>query len=155
MVPRSFEYAHPRTALGWLPVAVLTACLLTGCDDESGDAKSSTAAATAAAQSKAAAAAMEKVRKQCDQLGQTCGQKDKHKKKIAEECRAEAKQPAEKGCADRAVAMYECYEKKICTKDERIWALDDFRVLTERTKNCVDERVALQKCLAGAMAAGS
>lgn len=134
---------------GWLPVAALAACALVGCDDDgSSGATPDAGQAKVQAQAKAVEQATKKMNERCEQLGQTCGQKDKHKETIAKECKEAAKKHVATGCVTQGVAMYDCYEKKLCTKDERIWALDDFRVLAKRVKQCVDERVALQKCFA-------
>lgn len=141
------QRAPIRTVLGWLAVVPLTACLLAACEDDGGSAKPATS--TAQATAKAAAKGVEQLTKRCEQLGKACGQQDKHKEDIAKACQEAAKSQAEKGCADQVVATYDCFEKELCTGDERIWALDDFRVLAERHEKCVKEREASNKCMGG------
>jgi hypothetical protein len=83
----------------------------------------------------------------CAKLAAACGDKDKHVDKIADGCKAAAKKEGEKGCADKASALYDCYEKEVCGKADKIWALDDMRVLAERANVCAAERTALTTCV--------
>lgn len=123
---------------------MLTACEKSG----SGNAKED-AGEKAEQKQESAAEKTEKLNKRCDALGQGCGEKEKNKEKITEECKEAAKKQVEKGCADKVVAAYDCYEKEICEKIEKIWVLDDFRVLTERHEKCVEERKAGHECVTG------
>jgi hypothetical protein len=96
---------------------------------------------------KPAAPSLEELNKRCEQLGKTCGDKDNHQDKIVEQCKQAAKIQAANGCAAKAVTAYDCYEKEICTKADKVWAMDDFRVLAERHSKCVAERNASEECL--------
>lgn len=83
----------------------------------------------------------------CEQLAKACGDKPKHVEKITAECwQTSAKQVA-KGCIDQATVVYDCYEKELCTKDTKVWTIDDLRVLSDRHTKCVAERDLLRKCL--------
>ena len=83
----------------------------------------------------------------CEQLGMACGDKDKHVEKLVEECSTAATKQVEKGCADKANALYDCYQKEVCgSTTEKVWALDDLRVLATRHKKCDAERTALTTC---------
>ena len=115
-----------RRLLGCLPVAALAVCALAACKDK--DPK------TVALETR------------CEQLAKTCGDKDKHSAKLVDECKAAAKKQVEKGCADKATAAYDCYESQLCGA-EKVWALDDFRVLADRHKKCTAERDALRDCV--------
>lgn len=136
--------AH-RTLHGCLSVAALAACLLLGCKDE-GDAKAD-AAATASASAQAGAGPLDK---RCDKLGKACGAKDKHQEKIVEECKVAAAKQVEKGCTDKVVALYDCYERDICETINKVWAMEDFRVLADRHTKCVPERKATDTCVGDA-----
>src|SRR5262245_52158639 len=135
-----------RTNLGRLARAAIAACLLMACDDSS-DTKAD--AGDAGKQAEANKAHTEKLTERCKKLGEACGEKDKHKAKITEECTEAAKLQVEKGCSEKVVAAYDCYQKEVCVKDNKIWALDDFRVLSDRNKKCLDERKAASDCVAG------
>jgi hypothetical protein len=87
------------------------------------------------------------IEKRCEQLGRVCGDKDKHDQKIIDGCKAAATKQVEKGCTDQAAAVYDCYEKELCGGDEKVWALDDLRVLADRHKKCETERAALRECV--------
>jgi len=84
--------------------------------------------------------------RRCEQLGMVCGDKDKHVDKLAEQCSQKATKQVEKDCADKAAALYDCYEKQLCGKTEKVWALDDLRVLADRHKACIAEHKALTDC---------
>lgn len=84
--------------------------------------------------------------KRCEQLAKACGDKDKHIEKLVGECKEAAKKQVEGGCKDKAIAAYDCYEKELCSEGEKVWALDDFRVLSDRHKKCVAERDAARDC---------
>ncbi|MGE5184391.1 MAG: hypothetical protein ACM31C_20115 [Acidobacteriota bacterium] len=83
----------------------------------------------------------------CEQLGKTCGDSDKHIDKIVEGCKQAA--AGEKSCADKVAALYDCYEKELCGKGDKIWAVDDLRVLAERNNKCAAERKAVADCTGG------
>ena len=83
----------------------------------------------------------------CEQMAKACGDNDKHIEKLIEECKDTAKKQVEKGCADKAIAVYDCYQKEACGKGDRVWALEDLRVLADRQKQCVAERDALGQCV--------
>jgi hypothetical protein len=121
-----------RTFLGWLPVAALAVCVWTGCKDKTEEAKPQ--------------ASTTDHEKRCLQLGKICGDKGKHVEKIVDECKQAATKQAEKGCTDKVAAVYDCYEKELCGTGDKVWALDDLRVLAERHKKCVAERDAARQC---------
>jgi len=83
----------------------------------------------------------------CEQLGKFCGEKDKHTAKIAEECKAATKAQADKGCASKVTALYDCYEKDVCGINDRVWALGDVKVLATRKTKCAAEQTALDACM--------
>lgn len=81
----------------------------------------------------------------CDQLAKSCSD-DKHASKLADECKAAA---AKQGCPDKVSAMYECYEKDVCTATDKAWALDDLKKLADRKQACANERKAVLECPGG------
>jgi len=83
------------------------------------------------------------VDKRCEQLGKACGDNDKHVDKFVDECKQAAKK---QDCADKATAVYDCYEKELCGKGDKIWTLEDLRVLADRHGKCVAERNAAREC---------
>jgi len=85
--------------------------------------------------------------KRCETLAKACGDEDKHITKIVEECKQAAQKQEEKKCVDKATAAYDCYEKELCGKTDKVWALDDFRVLADRHSKCVAERDAARDCV--------
>jgi hypothetical protein len=124
-----------RRLLGCLAIAALAVGSWTGCKDkDKGD----------AAKTQASAADLDA---KCQHLAVACGDKDKHAEKITEECKLAAKQQVEKGCTDKAIAVYDCYEKQLCGKADKVWALDDLRVLVDRQNKCVAERTAIDECI--------
>lgn len=124
-----------RRLLGCLAIAALAVGPWTGCKDkDKGD----------AAKPQASAADLDG---KCQRLAAACGDNDKHVEKITEECKLAAKQQAEKGCIDKAIAVYDCYEKQLCGKADKVWALDDLRVLVDRQNKCVAERTAIGACV--------
>jgi hypothetical protein len=129
-----------------MAMAALAAGVLTACDKDDGSGDSTKDPTASSASSAAKALSLET---RCEQLGKACGEKDKHKDAITKACKAAAKEQTEKGCADKATAAYDCYEKELCGKIKKIWALDDFRVLTERHNMCVEARKASEACVAG------
>lgn len=80
----------------------------------------------------------------CEQLGKICGDTDAHIAKIVDACKQAATKQA--SCADKVTALYDCYEKDVCNKADRVWALEDMRVLAERNKLCAAERTAVATC---------
>ena len=84
----------------------------------------------------------------CEQLGKACGDNGKHVQKIVAECKEAAKEQVVSGCAEKAVAAYDCYEKNLCGGADKVWALEDLRVLSERHGKCVVERDASSACVA-------
>jgi hypothetical protein len=114
--------------LGWASVAVLATCMGMGCKGD-GD--------QAASESDLIA--------RCDQLAQACGDADKHVQTIGQECKNLAEEAGE--CAAEALALYDCYERQLCPRDDDVWAFDDLRVLSDRHHKCLEERDALNVCL--------
>ena len=82
----------------------------------------------------------------CQHLAAACGDQGKHVDKMAAECKDLAKSQTAKGCAAKAITLYECYEKELCGKADKVWAVDDLRVLSERQGKCVAEHAALSEC---------
>ena len=80
----------------------------------------------------------------CEQLSKTCGDNEKHVAKLLEGCKQAA--TAQASCADKVAALYDCYEKQVCGKGDRIWAYEDLGVLSARTNACVTERKAVSEC---------
>ncbi len=85
--------------------------------------------------------------KRCEELGKACGDNDKHVEKIIDECKQAAKRQVEKGCTDKALAAYSCYEKDVCGNGDKVWAVDDLRVLADRHSKCVAEGSASRECV--------
>ena len=83
----------------------------------------------------------------CERLGTACGDGDKHVQKLVDGCKQAMTAQADKGCTDKVNAAYDCYEKELCGKADKIWAYDDLRVLTERTGKCKAERDAVAACV--------
>ena len=83
----------------------------------------------------------------CEQLAKACGDADKHGAKLVEDCKQAAKKQLEKVCGDKATAMYDCYEKELCGKGDKVWTLEDLRVLADRHNKCAAERTALSTCV--------
>ena len=124
----------PRRFFGCLPVAALVLCTwtATACKDKGDAAKTQASAVDFDAR--------------CAQLAKACGDNDKHVEKILEECKQVFKKQAEKGCTDKAIAVYDCYEKDLCGTVGKVWTLDDLRVLSERHGKCEAERNARLVC---------
>src|SRR6185436_13518544 len=99
----------PRRLLGCLPVAALALCAWTACKDK-GDAAKAPPSAT-------------ELDRRCVQLAKACGEKDKHIEKILEECMTAAKKQVESSCTAKVVTVYDCYEKELCGKGDKVWAL--------------------------------
>lgn len=118
----------------WLPLA-LCALLACGGKDEAPEAEPA----------KPTAAPVDD--KRCLQLAKLCGDKAKHVDKIVEECKAGAVKEAAKGCTDKVTAVYDCYQRELCGKAEKVWTLPDLRVLAERHGKCENERTAAKSCM--------
>lgn len=125
-----------RNLASCLSIAILTVCVGTGCKDKDkgGTTKTSGTAAD--------------LDQRCQHLAAACGDQGKHVDKIADECKVTAKTQVAKGCTGAAIAAYRCYEAELCGKADKVWAVDDLRVLAERQGKCVDERAALATCVA-------
>jgi hypothetical protein len=82
--------------------------------------------------------------KRCERLGKVCGDQDKHIQKVTDECKQAAKTQA--SCITEVAAVYSCYEKELCGGKEKVWALDDLRVLADRHGKCVAERDVSRAC---------
>lgn len=115
-------------ALQSVLLAVLAACVWTGCDNSD---KTPLAAYLVA---------------HCQQLAKACGDADQHVETIAAECAQAGEKQLAHGCAAEALAAYDCFEKNLCGKGDQVWALDDLRVLSERHGECTAQREALRAC---------
>ena len=123
-----------RRFLGCLPIAALVVGGATACKDKgTGD----------AAKTQASAADLDQ---RCQRLGKLCADKVKHVDKLIAECQQDAKQQVEHGCTAQVIAVYDCYEKSVCSTGEKVWALGDLHVLAERHGKCVAERKASSAC---------
>jgi hypothetical protein len=123
-----------RRLLARLPVAVLVVCAWTACKDKAAPAKKQ--------------ATVDDLEQRCRLVGQACGDKEKHIEKLTAECQQAIKKQVEKGCTAKAVAMYDCYLKELCGGSEKVWALEDLGVRSDRHKKCVAERNASRECVA-------
>ena len=126
-----------RPLLGCVPVAALVVCVWTGCGKDKGD---------KGGEGKTPASSSDLVTR-CEQLGKACGDSDKHVQKIVEECKEAAKEQVVSGCTEKAVAAYDCFQEQLCGKGDKVWALDDLRVLADRHGKCVAERDASRACV--------
>jgi hypothetical protein len=120
--------------------AALATCALTGCKDKDKDKDKGDVA-------KAPTGAGD-FTERCTRLAKACGDTDKHIEKILEECKQATMQLAAKGCGDKTLAVYDCYEKDLCGTAGKVWTLDDLRVLSERHNKCTAERTARAECAA-------
>jgi hypothetical protein len=128
-----------RRHLGWIAIAVLLVCAGMGCGkgkDKDKD-KGGTAGSSADLMTR------------CDQLAKACGDSDKHVQKIADECKEAAKEQVASACTEKAIGLYDCYEKQLCGKADKVWSLGDFGVLSQRHSACAPEREAILTCLGG------
>lgn len=121
-----------RRLLGCLPVAALAVCAWVACKDKGDVAKTQASAAD--------------LDKRCEQLGKACGDKDTHVEKIIEWCKQAAKKQVETGCTDKVIAVYDCYEKELCGNGDKVWTIEDLRVLADRHSKCVAEQNASREC---------
>jgi hypothetical protein len=120
---------------GFVLVAAL--CALAACKDKQGD-----PAKDPAAKSPSTGVDLDQ---RCDQLANACGDQAKHVDKIAAECKQLATKLAAKNCTGAAAALLDCYGA-LCGGSDRVWSLDDLRVLATRHVKCVDERAAALAC---------
>jgi hypothetical protein len=114
-----------RRIFGCLPAAVLAVCALAACKGSEST----------------------PLDKRCEQLGRLCGDADKHDEKIISECKQAAAKQVEKKCVEKVTAAYDCFEKELCGKSDKVWSLDDFRVLADRHDKCKAERDAASACV--------
>lgn len=96
---------------------------------------------------KGAAPRAQDLPKRCEQLAKACSDTDKHIEKLTDECKQVAPTEVQKGCVDKALAAYDCYEKEICGGKDKVWTLDDLRVLAERHAKCAAETKAARECV--------
>ena len=82
----------------------------------------------------------------CVKLATVCGDTEAHVEKILADCQ-NAASTIPPACADPANAVYDCYEEELCGKGDKVWALDDLRVLADRHKKCVAERAGRRECV--------
>ena len=129
-----------RSLLGWAPVAALVVCTWAGCGKDKDKEKGKSADGTGEASSADLVT-------RCDELAKACGDQEKHIQTIAAECKEAAKEQVAGGCTEKAVAAYDCYLKELCGKADKVWALDDLRVLSDRHGKCVAERDASRACV--------
>jgi hypothetical protein len=120
----------PRRLLGCLAAAALAAGAWAGCGDDKPNAKPG--------------AVLDSAR--CQKLAKSCSD-EKHEDKLVGECVKAADKLGPRGCNEAAVALYDCYEQKLCGKSDKVWTLDDLRVLAERHEVCDSERKALRACV--------
>ena len=85
--------------------------------------------------------------RRCEELSMACGEKDKHVEKVLDGCKAAAKQQVEKGCIAQSITAYDCYQKEVCGKADKVWAIEDLTVLSERNKKCETVRLAIRACM--------
>jgi hypothetical protein len=120
-----------RRLLARLPIAALALGAVTACKSDPAKPKASPA----------------DLDRRCTQIGPACGEKVKHQERMIEACQTLAKKQVEKSCTDHAIAVYDCYDKELCGAGDKVWALDDLRVLAERKTKCVPELKALRECV--------
>lgn len=80
----------------------------------------------------------------CEQLAKACGDQPKHVDKISDECKLAATK--QHGCIDKGLVLVGCYEHELCGSGEKVWTMEDLRVLAERHGKCVAERDAIRAC---------
>src|SRR5687767_12498088 len=125
-----------RRHFGCLAALALAMCVGTACKDDAQEAE--------APKPKASTVDLDK---RCLQLGKVCGDKSKHVDKIVDACKQAAKRELEKGCSEKSIAAYDCYERELCGKSDKVWAIEDLGVLAERHGKCVNERSAALACV--------
>ena len=123
-----------RRLLGCLPLVALAVCASTACKDKD---KVDVAGTTTSAAD---------LDRRCVQLGKVCGDKGKHVEKIIDECKQAAKKQVENGCTDKVIAAYDCYERELCGSGDKVWTIEDLRLLATRHSKCVAEQDASRAC---------
>lgn len=123
-----------RRLLGGLAVVALAIGAGAGCNDKKDKGDGATTAGTA------------DLVQRCERMAKACGDKDKHVADMIATCKETAPADISKGCAAQAIAVYDCYARELCGKADKVWAIDDLRVLAERQKKCVAERDAARAC---------
>ena len=123
-----------RPILGCLSAAALTLCVPSACKDS--DTKVTITSSTPA-----------ELDKGCERIGKSCADQEKHVMKVTDACKKAVKDDSKKGCPDKVLAVYDCYDKELCGGGDKVWALDDLRVLAERHNKCAAERAAAKDCL--------
>src|SRR5262245_54696438 len=86
--------------------------------------------------------------KRCLQLGAACGDTDKRTANFVDECKQAAANQAQRSCVSQTLALYDCFEKELCGKDDRVWSIGDLAVLADRHGKCKAELAAADKCAA-------
>lgn len=114
----------------------LAVCATTACKDK--DKAKADVAAT-----KTSSADLDK---RCVQLAKVCGDKGKHVDKIVDECKQAAKKQVANGCTDKVIAAYDCYERELCASGDKVWTIEDLRLLATRHSKCVAEQDASRVC---------
>jgi hypothetical protein len=115
-----------RSLLGCLCVSLVVTLASAGCKGDKGKAQGGLDA-------------------RCEALAKACGDSDKHIEELATGCKEAAAKQA-KACTDNVTALYDCYEKELCGKTDKVWVLNDLRVLSDRKGKCVAERTAVTEC---------
>lgn len=123
-----------RRLLGRVPVAVLALCAWTACKDQDKADIAATKTSTA------------DLDKRCVQLAKVCGDKAKHVEKITAECKQAVTKQIANGCADKVIAGYDCYERDLCASGDKVWTIEDLRLLATRHGKCVVEQGAIRAC---------
>ena len=96
---------------------------------------------------KGAPAGTAELEQRCEQLAKACGDTDKHVEAILGECKQAVKKQVANGCISSALAEYDCYQKQLCGKADKVWAFDDLRVLVDRNGTCAAERKVARECV--------
>ena len=131
-----------RRPFRWVPIAALVVCAWAGCGKDKDKDKG-----TGTGDEGTGGASSADLVTRCDELAKACGDKEKHIQAIASACKEAAKEQVASGCTEKAVAAYDCYLKELCGKADKIWALEDLRVLSDRHGKCVAERDASRACV--------
>lgn len=118
-----------RTILGYLLASALAS---TACNDKTDVAPTTTSSAD--------------LDSRCVRLAKICADKGKHVDKITVECKQAATKQVAKGCADKVIATYDCYEKQLCAGADKVWTIEDLHLLATRHKKCVAEQTASRQC---------
>ena len=84
--------------------------------------------------------------KRCLQLAKICGDTGKHVDKIVDECKQAVNKQIANGCTDKVLATYDCYERELCGGGDKVWTIEDLRLLATRHKKCEAEQDASRAC---------